>query len=59
VSGNTDNADLRYQLGLLARQLGREDLAVSWFTAALAIDPTHTDAQSALRLADATASGSP
>ncbi len=59
VSGNTDNADLRYQLGLLARQLGREDLAVSWFTAALAIDPTHTDAQSALRLADATTSESP
>jgi tetratricopeptide (TPR) repeat protein len=49
ASVDTDNADLRYQLGVVARQLGREDLAVSWFTTAVALDPAHAGAREALQ----------
>jgi len=43
------NADLRYQLGKMAQELDRVDLARMWFKAALAIDPTHAGAAKALR----------
>lgn len=33
------DADLRLQIGTLARQLGKEELALIWFKAAAAIDP--------------------
>ncbi len=49
ASVNPHDADLRYQLGLLARELQREDLAVSWFAAATALDPNHSAAQEALQ----------
>ena len=34
------NAELRVQLGDLARQIGKPELAIGWYQAALAIDPT-------------------
>lgn len=34
------DANLRLQIGSLARQLGKEELALSWFKAAAAIDPS-------------------
>jgi tetratricopeptide (TPR) repeat protein len=37
------NADVRCRLGVLARELGRPDLARVWFRAALAVDPRHAD----------------
>ena len=37
------NADVRCQLGVLAQQLDRPDLARVWFQAALAIDPRHAE----------------
>lgn len=43
------NADLRFQLGQLSLELKRPDLAGVWFRAAVAIDPEHAEAQSALR----------
>lgn len=49
ASVDTGNAELRYQLGVLASQLGRSDLAVSWFTDALALDPNLTQASTALQ----------
>lgn len=42
------NAELRYQLGVLAQDLGRADLAESWIRAALALDPGHEKAAEAL-----------
>lgn len=33
------DAPIRYEIGLLAKQLGRPELAISWLKAALAIDP--------------------
>jgi len=35
------NAEVRCRLGILARELGRPDLARTWFEAALAINPRH------------------
>ena len=49
ASVDTGNADLRYQIGVVARQLGREDLAVTWFMAAVALDPSHAGAREALQ----------
>jgi tetratricopeptide (TPR) repeat protein len=46
---NADDVDLRYQLGELARQLDKPLLAVSWFEAALALDPQHEKARQALQ----------
>jgi Flp pilus assembly protein TadD len=37
------NANVRCRLGVLARELGRPDLARTWFRAALAIDPGHAE----------------
>lgn len=42
------DAELRYELGLVAMQLGRTDLARSWFRVVLGIDPNHTRAREAL-----------
>ncbi len=50
ASGNSDDADIRYQLGLAAQQLGLTELAASWFSAALALDPQHTQAAEQLRI---------
>ncbi|MDA1052298.1 MAG: tetratricopeptide repeat protein [Planctomycetota bacterium] len=43
------NADLRFKIGQMALQLGWPELADSWFHAALAINPTHAQAASALK----------
>ncbi|RMF41234.1 MAG: tetratricopeptide repeat protein [Planctomycetota bacterium] len=42
------SADLRYELGQVAEQLGKLDLAIDWYRAALALDPSHSAAQEAL-----------
>ena len=44
ASDDSNNADIRYQLGVTAKQLGLTELAVSWFSAALAINPQHEQA---------------
>ena len=43
------NADLRYQLGVVAAQLDEPLLAASWFDAAIAMDPDHQAARDALQ----------
>ena len=43
-----------FQLGVAARELDRPDLAVSWFAAALALDPNHAGAREALKVDDTT-----
>ena len=48
ASENSSSADIRYQLGITAEQLGLVELANSWLSAALAIDPKHVQAQTAL-----------
>jgi len=42
------SADIRYQLGVLANKLGKPELAYTWFTAALALQPDHPAARQAL-----------
>ena len=42
------DAQVRYEIGTLARQLGKPELAIVWFKAALAIDPSLSDAAQAL-----------
>lgn len=44
-----DDAQLRYELGVVARQLNQPALAVTWFTAALSMDPDRDDARQALK----------
>ncbi len=41
------DADLRYQLGQLADRLGRPVLALTWYEAALALEPQHRPAREA------------
>jgi tetratricopeptide (TPR) repeat protein len=41
VSEDLVNADLRYQLGIRAKQLGMFELAASWFSAAVTLNPQH------------------
>jgi tetratricopeptide (TPR) repeat protein len=48
AAANPADADLRYRIGSLARQLDKWELARLWFRAALAIDPTHAGARAAL-----------
>jgi tetratricopeptide (TPR) repeat protein len=56
---DTQDAELRYRLGELARQLDKPDLAATWFEAALALDPAHPKAAGALEeLKSAGAGGS-
>jgi tetratricopeptide (TPR) repeat protein len=40
--------EVRYQLGVLARKLGKKELAAVWFRAALALAPYHAAARAAL-----------
>ncbi len=47
INRSTD-APVRYEIGTLAKQLGKPELAISWFKAALAIDPTLRSAAEAL-----------
>lgn len=49
ASIDSNNADVRYQLGLTAQQLGLMELAASWFSAALALAPKHEQAAAALK----------
>lgn len=42
------DADIRVRIGTLARKLGKPDLARSWFRAAMALQPDHAAARSAL-----------
>lgn len=46
------NAQLREEIGLLAEQLGRPDLAVGWYRAALAVDPQLQSAGERLQTLD-------
>ena len=48
ASEDSSNADVRFQLGITAEQLGLVDLANTWLSAALALDPRHEKAQAAL-----------
>jgi tetratricopeptide (TPR) repeat protein len=45
---NQTDPTIRYQIGTLAKELGKPELAVVWFKAALAIDPSNRLAASAL-----------
>lgn len=54
---DTTNAELRYQLGVVAGQLDKPLLANSWFAAALALDPQHTAARRAWEAATGTPPG--
>jgi tetratricopeptide (TPR) repeat protein len=47
INRSTD-APVRYEIGSLAKQLGKPELAISWFKAALAIDPALRSAADAL-----------
>ena len=47
---NTASAEIRYQLGVVARQLDKPELAQSWFRAALALDPGHAGARKELQV---------
>lgn len=49
ASENLGNAEVRYQLGITANQLGLTELAISWLSATLAIDPNHSLATAELR----------
>jgi tetratricopeptide (TPR) repeat protein len=49
---NPNDPDVRYRLGIMARQLGKPDLARMWFRAALSIQPDHAGARAALDDAD-------
>lgn len=42
------DAPIRYEIGLLAKQLGKPELAISWLKAALSIDPSMSLAGEAL-----------
>jgi tetratricopeptide (TPR) repeat protein len=44
-----DNAERRYELGVVARQLDKPLLAISWFEAALALQPAHEKARASLQ----------
>ena len=46
---HTRDADVRVRVGDLCAELGKFDLAASWFRAALACDPAHEAARSRLR----------
>jgi tetratricopeptide (TPR) repeat protein len=42
------DAEVRYEMGTLAKQLGKPELAATWFKAALAIDPSMKKAADAI-----------
>jgi len=43
------DAEIRYQLGVVAKRLSQPELAHNWFQAALALDPAHRAAAAAIR----------
>lgn len=45
---NQIDATIRYQIGVLAKELGKPELAIVWFKAALAIEPNNRLAANAL-----------
>jgi tetratricopeptide (TPR) repeat protein len=49
ASVDIKNADLRFELASTAEQLGMKELAVTWLSGALAIDPNHQAARESLR----------
>jgi tetratricopeptide (TPR) repeat protein len=52
ASANPNDADVRYRIGVLAAKLHKPDLARLWFRAALALDPQHAPARTALANAE-------
>ncbi|MBI3864262.1 MAG: tetratricopeptide repeat protein [Planctomycetia bacterium] len=48
-----NDPEIRYRLGMLARKLGKPELARMWFRSALAIEPRHLQARSALAESEA------
>jgi len=46
---NPQDAELRYQLGVVAVELGKPELARTWFVATLGLNPKHTGALKALQ----------
>lgn len=46
---DTQDAQLRFDLGQTAMQLGKTDLARTWFQAALALDPAHKESREAIQ----------
>jgi hypothetical protein len=53
------DAEIRCQLGVVAGQLDKTDLARSWFKMALALDPDHAEAREALRALSARTAPTP
>jgi tetratricopeptide (TPR) repeat protein len=53
ASQQPTDAEVRYRLGVLARRLGKTELARTWFRAALALQPEHSAARAALAELDA------
>jgi tetratricopeptide (TPR) repeat protein len=49
VASHPDDAEIRYRTGELANRLGKSQLAVLWFRAALSIDPSHSRSREALQ----------
>ncbi|MCC6508621.1 MAG: tetratricopeptide repeat protein [Pirellulaceae bacterium] len=49
ASGDWNDAEIRYQLGLTARELGLTELAITWFSAAIAIQPEYPEARAELQ----------
>lgn len=43
-----EDVDIRYQLGVVARQLNMPDIAREWFVVVLGMNPEHSDAREAL-----------
>jgi lipoprotein NlpI len=46
---DVSDPQLRYEIGVMANQLGRPLLARTWFEAALTLDPGHQASRDALR----------
>jgi tetratricopeptide (TPR) repeat protein len=49
ASADTEDAELRFQLGKVAAELGQPDLAMSWFAVAVGLDANHAGAREALQ----------
>jgi tetratricopeptide (TPR) repeat protein len=49
ASSDARDANLRFELGQTAIELGLHDLAATWFAAAISLDPNHQAAQKALQ----------
>jgi len=49
ASVNSSDAEVRYQLGMAAQELGLTEMAASWLGAALSLQPQHAAASAALQ----------